>query len=184
MRGPTTAPAASAGKSDARVRPASALRGVCARSPEISRISAVRSRTFVMKAFSRLRLLNRRKLGVDDDHGRLEPARRRCDPPRPCRCRSAVAGTGRVSGTMKRSMTLRPIAAVRPTASSSRASASRSQARARGTRLGLDMDDECRAQRVARVVVSGRLGQAVSATGVSSCSWIGPSGITVEIACL
>ena len=59
------------------------------------------------------------------------------------------------------------------------------QSRARGARLGLDMNDERRAQLIARAVVTGRSAQTVSAAiGVSSCSWIGPSGITVEIACL
>ena len=56
---------------------------------------------------------------------------------------------------------------------------------ARGSRLGLDMDNEGGAQMIARTVVTGRPAQTVSAAiGVSSCSWIGPSGITVDIACL
>ena len=59
------------------------------------------------------------------------------------------------------------------------------QACACGSRLGLDMNDKSRAQLIARAVVTGRSAQTVSAAiGVSSCSWIGPSGITVEIACL
>jgi hypothetical protein len=59
------------------------------------------------------------------------------------------------------------------------------ETRTRGARLGLDVNNESSAQLIARTVVAGRSAQTVSAAiGVSSCSWIGPSGITVEIACL
>src|ERR1700709_1926659 len=52
--------------------------------------------------------------------------------------------------------------------------------------LGLDMDDERRAHTVAFEARFGSLlAYAVSfSIAVSSCSWIGPSGMTVEIACL
>ena len=60
------------------------------------------------------------------------------------------------------------------------------QPRALGPRLGLDMDHEGGARQVARAVIAGLgLGYAFSfSTAVSSCNWIGPSGMTVEIACL
>jgi hypothetical protein len=57
-----------------------------------------------------------------------------------------------------------------------------------GAGLRLDMHDKGRAHHIARLVIAGFRrfsGQAVSFSMlVSSCSWIGPSGMTVEIACL
>ena len=55
-------------------------------------------------------------------------------------------------------------------------------ARAGGTRFRLDVDDDGRARPIKRVLVF--LQTASDAAGASSCSWIGPSGMTVEIACL
>ncbi|MEJ0042367.1 MAG: hypothetical protein WDM81_09175 [Rhizomicrobium sp.] len=58
------------------------------------------------------------------------------------------------------------------------------QARARGARLRLDMYDEGGA--LARSVVAGLLAAYAFSSRPPSplCSWIGPSGMTVEIACL
>ena len=58
-------------------------------------------------------------------------------------------------------------------------------ARALRPRLRLDVNDDGPARQMARVVSAAFLLQTVSdAAGCSSCSCIGPIGMTVEIACL
>ena len=73
-------------------------------------------------------LLDRRKLGVDDNQLGVRSAPPASRFPRPCRSRCSVAGFGAASGAMTASAISRSIASASPTASSSLAAASRSVA--------------------------------------------------------
>ena len=90
----------------------------------------------------------------------------------------SVAGTGRASGAIWLAMTLRPMARGQPNRFGEPGFGIAIECGL--ARLRLDMKHEGGAR-----VCVGRLGgQAVSATVSASMSWIGPIGMTVEIACL
>ncbi len=112
---------------------------VCARSPNISRISAVRSSTFVLHAFSRLRCWTGESCELTImTVGSSAPASAPISSTLPLPI--SVAGVARANGAIYSPTTLSPMAAVRPTASASRACASRPAGGP--ARLRFDVNDE------------------------------------------